>query len=92
MKAVALVWSDPSQFEQMLINDPHGFLDVHCNYKVPDGVTVQVKKNRAPDGPMVDAQTQLVLYLPDPPDKPEDSAVALVDYISNHHNYSVFFC
>lgn len=87
-----MVWSDPSKYEQMLINDPRGFLEVHCSYKVPDGATVQVKKGCGPGGHMAEAPAQFVLYLPDPPDKPEDSAIALGDYISNHHHYTCFAC
>ncbi|WP_437678783.1 BMA_0021/BMA_0022 family TOMM bacteriocin [Sorangium sp. So ce131] len=99
MMAIALAWSD-KDLEDALIGDPVTFFAVHCNYRVPDGITLTVSRM---DADTKDAmgrkpgwdpanhiwflkKSELTMYLPPKPDQ-SHQAVALSAYLATGRTY-----
>lgn len=91
LRAVALAWAEPAKLD-LLKRDPAHFLEIHCGYALPRGLSLVVQDEQAasssPDGAPQRAggratdgdspQAQLTLRVPPPP-KLEDQAIAMAD-------------
>lgn len=97
VSAIALAWSS-DQLKADLIADPAKFFQTHCNFKVPDGLTLGVRAMVEADAEGRatgwDAQTKVwylqntsvIMYLPPAPEVYQQ-AIALSAYAATGRTY-----
>lgn len=100
--AIALAWSDDALREE-LKSDPAAFFKQHCNFNVPESLTIEVL-----DSPDADSQgvapgwdpetgiwylrnTVVQMYLPPPPPV-EQQAIAMSAYVATGRTYPFTVC
>src|SRR5262245_28895448 len=102
LRAIALSWAD-NKLKERLLQDPKGFFEEYCNYKVPEMLAIKVvedpeqrwepgPKDRPWDFKWHLVQHDLTLHLPSPPDKKELQAIALSDYDATGAPYPFTVC